>query len=400
MAGPRVQWRTKRVEAIKSQLAETIESWRNHSGKEEALNLILRRVSSLEDGTTVDEAIERFILVVHCLNHHRKFGGLSKSQVNNLVGLGYAILQVNGVKTQSPLGYLYGEIHLMLSEIEAGSGKNLEAAWERQLCIHLSGKNPPGGTSLNNLILGIHSLKLGASDLAMDYLLEAESSGLSAMNFEKARIMRLQALRLSQRTKEFYKLLSETTSMEDVSEQFQTEASWEAMCMAITEGKEHALRELVSNIGKGKLFYGSSYYLEAYLWIYAVQTKGFFDRLPKLSTLAKNKDVRVRRHPLYKAIVEIDSAYQVDIPLSTRLKTMKKIISSIDNFSLIDKKLLIYMAIARWLLRFHFPELASLVYSQYRLLSLQLSLGKSIDALGIGSDIYEKSVSDTSHKSA
>lgn len=84
------------------------------------------------------------------------------------------------------------------------------------------------------------------------------------------------------------------------------------------------------------------------------------------------------------------AAYDADIAFTRRLEKMEFILKNIRHLKTVDKELLVWLAVTRWLVRNNNYNLAALVFEEYKSLSLRLTGGSKEDALGIADDLLSK----------
>ncbi len=382
-------WRRENIDHEKKVIKRVLDSFSDPKDKGARLNLILKRLNDCMDSSDPEGQLRRFIYIMSALSHHLQFDGLTKSQVKNLSSLAVAILRSAGIQPSiSKLAYLYGELHLILSQIYSKGGDQWEATWQQQLAIYLSAREMVD-KGLQLLAAGIRMLRIGQVRLAETTLQEAENSGLSPQFLVRARLERLKALRLEGRMTEATQLAEGTQVVEEITDEERRELDWELKCQHVQKTAE--INHLVIAVLKGKSHHFPSYIMEAFLWTRAVASREWIRRFPKFKKLAGESRVLGRANDAFSQIVRtFEAAYDYDVPYSHRLERVGKALSLISFLNSIDKELLVWACAVRWLARARFPQTTELVLNQYQALSLKVSWGKSTDVLCVLRDL-EKS---------
>ncbi|MDQ3235537.1 MAG: hypothetical protein M3Q07_27315, partial [Pseudobdellovibrionaceae bacterium] len=129
-------------------------------------------------------------------------------------------------------------------------------------------------------------------------------------------------------------------------------------------------------------------------------------RLEKLSKLTHGLDVQ-RNSGFHALAQSLEQAYDTDIPFAKRLSDIKRVITKIEVLRNIDQRLLVWLALARWLHRSNHRQIAAIVLYEYMSLSQKLSFGKHLDVLRLAEDLVhvyspegDGSVNPMSHDSS
>ncbi|SMF24608.1 hypothetical protein [Pseudobacteriovorax antillogorgiicola] len=379
-------WRKKTVEEVKLETKSLLDTIVANEGLDAKLDFIMNEIKELDLALDPMSFLKRFILIISALFHHMRFGGLNRKQIVDLTDMAYAILRVSGIKPgKSQVSFLYGELHLVLSEIHLSNGEFLEALWEQQISANLS-NDTPEMIATRELGMGIYSLRLGHSHLANAYFDKAESDSESQQTIMKSQLNRVRSLRLASRRDAALKLCDQYMAQLDDNSPYRTELIWEKTCLEMI-ASENPLG-LTKLCKRGQPHYHTSYLLECFLWLRCLPSTQWFNKLPKLSSLAQYKEVRLKHYPILYAVCQaVEAAYDKEIPISSRLGTLKKVLPKLRSIRNIDKELLAWLAVTRWLHRNRYKDLAALTFHEYLSLSNRLSLNQSQDALGVASDL-------------
>ena len=96
-------------------------------GLEKKLDFVMNEIKELDVAQDPRSFLKRFILIISALFHHIRYGGLSRKQISDLTEMAYAILRVSGIKPgKSQVSFLYGELHMALSEIHLSNGESTQ----------------------------------------------------------------------------------------------------------------------------------------------------------------------------------------------------------------------------------------------------------------------------------
>ncbi|MBQ46476.1 MAG: hypothetical protein CMP10_03120 [Zetaproteobacteria bacterium] len=383
------EWRIKKIQELKQETAATLKSIEATTGMKGRLSFICDKIRLLSESSDSEEQLHCFIYIMFALVHHEQHRGLPAARVGSLLKMGYALLKVNGIKpSTSKLSYLYGELHLIKSQILINEGDVWLAAWELQISKNISGENKIGSDGFHYLSLGIRNLAAGNGSMAMDFFERAEKySPVHSSIFQKARVYRCKSQRLSSQLDSANELTEASLSIVDADTPVHEELTWERTCTNIAES--NSLHEMISMVRLGKPHYHSTYVLEAFLWSRAVNSYQWFKSLPKLTTILR-KFEQPKADPFCRSVRALDEAYDTNIPMINRLNKLGQTLNDNNKIKDINKRLLIYLAATRWLIRSNQYNLARLTFSEYESLSLRVSNGINRDGLGIANDLVTR----------
>lgn len=389
---PSVKWQAKRVESEKNKIRSALEEQFPGGQHDERLKFVCAEIERLGKNNDANEQLKRLIFIITALVHHIRFNGLTAAQIKRLSELAYAILRTQGIQPgSSKLSFLYGELHLALSQIHWKDGEHWLAAWEHQVSHYLSRNAPPGGEAFQNVGRGRRSLRLGHAWLAIEEFKKAEQGEIEANVWNLARLSRIKAMRLQRSFTEVKMLIDETDDDERLTEQSERELIWEKMVLDVVEAqdvKDMSLQKFVESVQKGKSHCQTAYICEVFLWVRSIQSKKWEGRLGKLYNLRRRGLVDVDSdRQFYQSALAIEECYDFDIPLALRLRKLGLTLNQLDELVSVDKVLLVLAAAVRWLIRTKLSSLAALTYAEYCSLSLRLSSGKYQDVLGVLRDV-------------
>ncbi|SMF78388.1 hypothetical protein [Pseudobacteriovorax antillogorgiicola] len=377
--------RKVRIDQFKSEIKSELDLIEK---PKEKINHCLKQISVLakEDSTLLQA--RRFIYIVFCLTLHERNGGLRDSQMENLFEIANALCQVLGIKPiRSQLAFLYGELHLVRSQILLKKGNVWGALWQQQMSKHLSGKHAPGGEGFQYLALALRTMRLGHSHEALGYFELAEKSKISRAAFERARIGRLRCLRLSNRFDEFSYLL-ESTEVDEAGSGLDLEVQWEQACYEAFQ--TNSIAAIMKLLKKSKPHYIGTYVFEGYLWSRAVQSERWMPHFSKIESLYRNPNFNISANSqLYRTCQALEYAYEPGMTMALKLDKLGQIMESVEKFHNIDKILLSLLAVARCLVRINGYFLARALLNEYRSLSIKLSQGSSHDVLNLAGDLFQ-----------
>src|SRR5690606_8947015 len=145
----------------------------------ERLHRAMQRAAALETQPDARSQLTRFVLVMSTLVQHARYGGLTNTQVRRGAALASTILETLGIKPgTSQLSFLYGELHLVLSQIYRKDGAHWHAAWQQYEAMSKAKKSLPGGEAFQSLASANRAMRLGHARLALLHYERAESGGL------------------------------------------------------------------------------------------------------------------------------------------------------------------------------------------------------------------------------
>jgi hypothetical protein len=117
------------------------------------------------------QLLEQFIKLVHLLLIDARSPRLSEREIRQVRERGYAILTLLNIRPlESRLSGLYGELHIALSRVAKCRGKHFTAAWEHQLALIQSRRDPVGDECFQLRGLAHRAERLGQLRIAKNYL--------------------------------------------------------------------------------------------------------------------------------------------------------------------------------------------------------------------------------------
>lgn len=382
------EWNINKIEQARRVVGDLLDNIYKNEGEKARLVAIMRGIHENEGSYSSESLLYLFLFIVSALSHQTRFGGLASSQITKLINLAYSILQLQGIQPEtSSLGFLYGELHLVVSQIDRISSHHWDAAWGQQLSFQLSRKNPSGGESFQAISKGIYALRMGHALRAVHEFEKADVRDNSIENFEKARIGRIRAYRLSGQYEASLSLISVTKKDSKAGKGVLEKLDWEEYCLEASKSGD--LTNMMASVQRKGSHYKAKYIVEAFFWAHAVSKREWIKRLPKMTTIARKKELGANDLGFFfKAALQLEKCYDAQIPFVMRVKSVGQLLGHVDQFASIDMSLLFYLAVARWLARNRSPDLAAIALWEYRGLSHKLSDGVLEDILSLGSDLF------------
>jgi len=378
-------WKGPEFERVRSEIKTKLESIERDQGIRAVFSFGISELARLESTEETIGQIQRYLYINYLLIYHSRYEGLPAKVFKQLPDLATAILLSEGIKREtSRLGYLHGDIHLILSQIERTKGRQDEALWNQQLSCFFSARGPADREAFQSLSLGIQYLRSGYATLAL-----AEFSQVKLDCLQPARRARLclethKALRLSGQFEKAESLpLADEVKCDS---EFLEEWTFEKIWLGIQQGEP--ISTLIQSVRALRSFENPTFILETFLLTRAVRSRKDLKLFPTFISLKRvRSEVLKQEKALYTAASAIENAYNSDIPYLQRLDQIRSILTGSNVFRSVDNELLFRAAALRWLSRHSAPLFLPLVRKQYESLCLRLTDGKQKDVLGIVADI-------------
>jgi predicted unusual protein kinase regulating ubiquinone biosynthesis (AarF/ABC1/UbiB family) len=385
------RWNRALVDARLKALTAEVEVVR--AGGDAAVSTHLaERIAQLSSDPRVEAQVTCFAAILSQLAWHEKQGGIAPADIARLAEMGEAILKTNGITAgASKLSFLHADLQQSLALIRRKEGRSFEAAWQTQIAMSLGRRDTDATAGHGALASALRSLRRGDARLALAGLELAEGQGLTPDLKEKARLARLQALRLAGDGDEAVRLATETITQVTLSEQGLREFEWEELCRGVAQHGD--LSPLVAAVSRGRSHRNTTYLLEASLWVKCVSSKQWLTRVPKAESIRRLTPETLKKPAhnagFYECCLTLDRCYDQAIPLPMRVKALGQTLAQASRLLTIDKEMLLWAAAARWLVRHHQYMFAALALGEYKSLCLRLSGGTSSDTLALVSDLRD-----------
>jgi hypothetical protein len=382
----------------KASLRDAIATTLERAGPEAVRAFLAERISLLESDFTPEMQARRFVHIVSLLALHEREDFLSNAQVNGLFDTANAILRIHGIPEESSkMSGLHGELRLLRSQLHRKEGRLLEAAWDAVVARSVSGRGEleEGRAAL---AIAIRAKRRGQTSLALAAFADAEAHAVDRPTRERARLGRIQLLRLAGHLGEAEELSAALARDRDLSAAARLELDWEGMCRKARKTNE--ILPLVLASGRGGSHRHSSYVIESTIWVKTSSHRRYLERVPKVESIRRAFPDNVRRGAsngrLFEVALRLDRCYDQDIPLVLRLDELGVALAEATRLPTIDKELLVWAAAARWLARSKLQAPLEFVLAEYRALSARVTMGASEDALGMLGDLLAPRLEVTS----
>ncbi len=385
---PSVLWSSRSIESEKAEIRAWVETLpKEAKGRMQALLKEVRHISK-ESGPRVP--LRHFLLIVFTLAHHLRTGLLSEKEVHSLGYMGDALLRIQGVEPgKSRVAFLFGDLHLMLSQIFWKSGRQWDAAWEQFLATTQGGTSPQSGAGTPFLAMANRAFRLGQTGTALDWLTEADSLGLDAGLSAQADLKRLMIHRLRRDFPAAEALSGELSARPGLSNDEKREIEWERLCRGAESGED--IGELLNSVRRGKSHHEAEYAMEAFLWSRAVAPKRWIEQYPTFRKLVYSSAIEPKsKDPLFAAVQSIEACYDASVSLGRRLRDLGEALSQVSKLVNVGHEVLVWAAALRWVTRVNLKQARRLVEEEYASLSRKLTGGKHADALGLFSSAASK----------
>ena len=346
----------------------------------EKLRLLLGELKAGLESADPKQQMRLFLLCVFALVHHLRHLGLSPKDIRWIAKLGDTLLRVRGIESsRSRVSFLYGDFHLMLSQIYWRQGKQWDAAWE-QLLAKVQ-ETSGGQVSVANLLaLANRALRMGQATHALHWLDKAEILGLEGPLKNQADLKRLMIYRLQNLPVEADRFEQFIADRSGWSAEERREIAWEKLTrQAQREGNVQPLLLAVQRRGD---HHENEFAMEAFLWSRSVASLRWMKQYPSFRKLVYSGKIQVnKKSPLFRAVNIIEQCYDPGLNMLTRLRDLGALLGDCPKLINVNQELLIRAAALRWLIRVNAPDAARLVKAEYESLSRKLTDGHSDDVL-------------------
>lgn len=380
-----IAWTKNRLNAIKKDVKTTLDEVLAKGGHAERLDYALKKIRSLEGDDTADGQMERFVYCISALTHQERYGGLTPAHIPKIADIAQAILKVQGIQpTTSRVASVFGELHLVLSQLYRKEGRHWESGWEHHVSRFLSESDLPGGHAFQNLVMANRTLRLAQTEAALEYYKRAESGAEENQALgEQARISRIRALRISGRLEEAEDLSKQTAPLlENWSENGKQELAWEATCREVQQTGR--LGPMMVTVKRDGSHWKGSYVLEGFFWVQALFDEKWISSYPRIRTLLRRRELNILSTGfVYEIARDVEIWQEKGIPLFVQLRQIGDILGQVGSLITIDLEMLVLASASKWLAQMKVREIADFVHGRYRNLSLCLSSGKNDDTLSL-----------------
>lgn len=383
------QWTEDEIVAEKSAIKKELDALSDPKDPEKRLNAALEGVSKLEHDTSPLGFLRRYVYIMSALVHHEAHGGLQPRDIERLVDLAYAILQIRKIVPRSTvLASLYGDLHLIRSQIYRRLGNAWRAAWEQETAMQLAGRFPSGGQAFQRLVMANRLMRLGHGHVAIGMYRAAEALDLAPKHRQRNRLELIVALWLNNQGKAARDLLHESIA-DPVFGAIKDNLDWQKLVFEFYDSGD--LRPLIRETRKGERFFNAAFVIETCLLGLSAKSRTFLDRVPKLASLARNKDLQPRKQGAwFEAVSALQNCYDTSISMPLRMKQLGTMLEARWEFLGIDQELLFLGAALRWAIRARATHLIVLLWGEYSSLSLRLTGGATKDVLILFAEEREK----------
>lgn len=382
-------WSKRLVTQIKTQVKQEADA-AGAGSERRRREFILLQIRELSTSTASEDLLRLFVFIVSALiQHAKRGGGLSPTQIKRLADMGADVLRAAGVKPRSSkLSFLHGELHLALSQIHFREGADWNSAWEQQVSAYLSGASPIGGRGFQSLAQAIRHYRLGNFGYAQQLFSQAEQDGLDDESRAFCRLNLGVLFRLKGDTETSHLAIAEAITL-PMSEDLRKEYDWEQLkAGAMASGDWSALERAVR---KGGSHHDYRYILEFFLYTRAVESRHWIGRYQRAIHIARDQTKDPKEHGFVnQCVITLEKCYDFKVPAFQRLKGLGVVLMRRKRLPSIDLELLVLACASRYLARTKALSLAMMPLLEYRALSLRITEGRHDDALGLVDDILAR----------
>jgi hypothetical protein len=386
-------WTKAQVAAEKDRVRLELQSLEAQVDPRTVLAHILSRISALDDDASQAARLAQVVYAISALIRQYRHGGLKGTQVRHLADVADGILKLQKiVPKRSPACELRSDLHFAISQNLRREGDHRRAAWEHELASYYLLPDAAAAQGFFRLAGANRALSLGQASAALAMYDEALRGVLAPDAFAQATLSALKALRLARRFDEHARRCV-AAGAAAVDDKTRAEIAWETICRdAVRSGD---LRPMVRAVKKKDgPHYRATYLTECSLWAKALETKQWLGEPRKIKYVAAVPELAASaREPVFAAAVALDDAYDRDVPLPMRIHAVGDVLMRSDEIHALDKRMLVLVAAARWLLRSQASGLAAQTIQFYRGESLRVTDGASDDCLGVAADLVARVLS-------
>lgn len=373
-----MSWSKPKIEAEKASIRKWLDSI---EGTPKArLRELLREIKSQLHATDDDLQLRTFLCIVFALAHHLRQGGLPAKEVQWLGYVGDTLLRLHGIEnSRSRVAFLFGDLHLMLSQIYWKEGRQWDATWE-QLLAKTQESSSGDSKSGTLLALASRAFRLGQLENALRWIEEAQTQGLEGWWANQAQLKRLMVFRLQGRFSEAETLERSFLKSALLNESERREISWERLTRAAQQTGD--LVALVHSTRRRAEHHDAEFAMEAFLWTRIVSSTRWMKQFPNFRKLVYSSQIKPSANdPLYQAIKTIEDCYDNQLSILRRLRDLGEVLGSLPKLINLNHELLVRAAALRWLIRVNAHDARGLVQAEYENLSLKITNGTSRDVL-------------------
>ncbi len=382
-----MQWIEREIIKVKNEIRQSLHEVYAAKGVVGRQLHIHNKLRELTDHDTPGGRLQRYVYTVSLLVHHLRHNHLERSQVKQAFNLAEALLvREAGLSTRGRTATLWGELFFLKSQLSLKEGSHWRALFEQFLGSRFMVVKSCNTSSFQLFTFGKRALRLGFGEQALASFSQAEEIAIGELWWQ-IRIARIRSLRLVGRPERAENLISDTLSKKVIPIRYGHECVWERLCIEVIDSGSVA--HLLQMAKKSKCCYSMpEYKLEVALWGMASSEKKCLREVMNVSGI-KGLSVESGLRGLRKNVAVLQRAYDYEVPIMFRYREVFKQICDFSRVRQVDKELLLWAALTRWLVRSRAYSLAHLAFLQYGSLSQKLSGGRQKDTLGILRDISD-----------
>jgi len=372
-------WSKPNIDKEKAAIRKRIDAC--PGGSREKLRYLLGEVKEHLETSHPKQQLSLFLLVVFTLAHHLRYGGLSLKDITGLERLGDTLLRLKGIESsRSRIGFLYGDLHMLLSQIYWKEGHQWDACWEQLLAKTQEGS---GGKQSAGSVLALanRAFRLGQATNALAWFGKASELGLDGTWANQAALKRLMIYRLQQRYEEAELLEKAMLAGTHLTALEKREVIWERLSrQAQLDGD---VAPLIHAVRKKGQHHEHEFACEAFLWSRTVSSTQWLKRFPKFRSLVYSSQVKSPKgDPLAATVAVIEQCYDSSVSILRRLRDLGELLGNTSQLINVNHELLFRAAAQRWLIRANARDARDLVRGEYESLCLKITAGATEDILG------------------
>jgi predicted unusual protein kinase regulating ubiquinone biosynthesis (AarF/ABC1/UbiB family) len=376
-------WRRDYVDARRAHLAQEI-SADVAADRSQAIATLKARIRRSAVEPSVEGQLDCVLATLELLTIEGIESHVDARELSRLNATAKRIFERQAVNPRSSrLAHLYGELEARTAALAAKHSERWTSAWSRGIAEQEAGVRVDG--ELHDIV--DLELQLGHGKEIVARLLELELSAVAKSDLRALRLTQVEALILSgDHARAEHVLASLRAELGD-----DVDAKWQAAILESIRAQDPAPQVMLTRLrGEERR---PERLLDLFLWAHASKSKAWMSVVTRASSLRRtDKDAL---DPAALSCAEaIERCHDGGGSVQARLNALGRALGEADRVVHPLRRMLVWAAAARWLIRVKRRPLATLPSLQYRALSLALTGGVEPDVLNLALELIETEAPD------